>query len=76
MPRLGPIKRDAFIDKLKALGFEGPFPGSRHEFMQLGAYSQTIPSDREYTPERHSELLKQVRSALGRELSRYEWQRL
>ncbi len=46
MSRLGPIKRDAFIKKLKALGFEGPFPGKRHDFMVIGAYSQTSRATR------------------------------
>jgi hypothetical protein len=76
MPRLGPIKREAFIKKLKALGFDGPFPGKRHEFMVIGAYSQTIPSDEEYSRDMHSRLLKQVCSAIGRDISREEWQAL
>ncbi len=33
MPRLGPIKRQALIRYLAALGFEGPFSGGKHQFM-------------------------------------------
>ena len=76
MPRLGPIKRDAFIDKLKALGFEGPFPGSRHDLMKFGEYSQTLPRYDEYSTDMHSRLLKQVERGIGRKLSREEWQAL
>jgi hypothetical protein len=76
MPRLGTIKRDTFVQKLQALGFEGPFPGKRHEFLTYGSYPLHIPSDKEYSPELHADMLKEVRGILGRTLSRDEWLRL
>lgn len=30
MPRLTPLKPKEVIDKLRRLGYEGPFPGERH----------------------------------------------
>lgn len=76
MPRLGPIKRDAFIAKLKALGGDGPFPGTHHEFIRIGGYPLHIPSYKEYSPELHADMFKEVRELLGRPLSREEWQKL
>jgi hypothetical protein len=35
MPSLNPISRREFIRKLKALGFEGPFPGGDINGFQL-----------------------------------------
>ena len=40
MPSLNPVSRRELVRKLKALGFEGPFPGGKHQWMQrvyLGA---------------------------------------
>jgi len=31
--RLAPISRKDFIQRLRRLGFEGPYAGGRHEFM-------------------------------------------
>jgi len=33
MPRLTPVSRRELIQRLKKLGFEGPYTGGRHEFM-------------------------------------------
>ncbi len=44
MPRLGPIRRSELIRLLRALGFEGPFPGGRHEFMIQGQVRLMIPN--------------------------------
>lgn len=41
---LKPIKRRIFIEKLSALGFGGPFPGSKHEYMEKGAHRIFIPN--------------------------------
>lgn len=37
------ISRRELIRKLRHLGFEGPFPGSRHEFMRRGRVRIPIP---------------------------------
>lgn len=44
MPHFGPIKRRELIAALRRLGFSGPYAGGRHEFMQRGALSLTIPN--------------------------------
>jgi hypothetical protein len=33
MPRFGPIKRRELIHYLRALDFEGPYSGGKHQFM-------------------------------------------
>lgn len=44
MPVWGPIKRRDLIAGLKALGFQGPFSGGKHEFMDRGGLVLTIPN--------------------------------
>jgi predicted RNA binding protein YcfA (HicA-like mRNA interferase family) len=44
-----PLKRRDFIRKLRALGFNGPFSGTRHQFMVLSQHRQTIPTNSEYS---------------------------
>jgi predicted RNA binding protein YcfA (HicA-like mRNA interferase family) len=44
MPGLGPVSRRELVRKLKALGFEGPFPGGRHHWMRRGGLRLTIPN--------------------------------
>lgn len=42
MPR--PINRRDLIRKLKGLGFEGPFLGTKHQYMLKGAHKIFIPN--------------------------------
>jgi predicted RNA binding protein YcfA (HicA-like mRNA interferase family) len=44
MPRFGPIKRRELIGSLRRAGFVGPFAGGKHEFMQRGELSLTVPN--------------------------------
>lgn len=44
MPHWGPISRRDLIRALRALGFEGPFSGGRHQFMMRGDVVITIPN--------------------------------
>jgi predicted RNA binding protein YcfA (HicA-like mRNA interferase family) len=44
MPRLDPVSRRELVRKLKALGFEGPFPGGKHQWMRRGRLRLTIPN--------------------------------
>jgi predicted RNA binding protein YcfA (HicA-like mRNA interferase family) len=36
--------RRELVRKLRALGFEGPFPGGRHEYMRRGNLRVPIPN--------------------------------
>jgi predicted RNA binding protein YcfA (HicA-like mRNA interferase family) len=42
MPGLNPVSRRELIRKLKVLGFEGPFPGGKHQWMRRGGLRLTI----------------------------------
>ena len=44
MPRLGPVRRDELIKYLRALGFEGPYSGRKHQFMIKGEVRLRIPN--------------------------------
>ena len=44
MPALGPIKRQDLIRFLRKLGFEGPYTGSKHQYMVKGQFKLRIPN--------------------------------
>jgi len=44
MPPLKPVKRKDLIRNLKKFGFTGPFSGGRHQFMQKGNLTLTLPN--------------------------------
>ncbi len=68
-----PTKRREFIRKLRALGFVGPYRGTRHEFLVLAQRRQTIPSNPDYSVPQLKMLLRQAEMILGRKVSAEEW---
>ena len=44
MASLNPVSRRELVRKLKGLGFEGPFPGGKHQWMRRGDLRLTIPN--------------------------------
>ena len=62
--------------RLRALGFSGPFSGTRHQFMVSGQHRQTIPTNSEYSVPQTRMLLRQVESILGRAVSLAAWDSL
>jgi len=44
MPALGPISRRDLIKYLKQLGFDGPYAGSKHQYMQKGDITVRVPN--------------------------------
>lgn len=44
MPSLIPVSRRELVRKLGVLGFEGPFPGGKHQWMRLNGLRVTIPN--------------------------------
>jgi len=71
-----PLKRRDFIRKLRALDFDGPFFGTRHQFMILGQHRQTIPGNSEFSVSQIRMLVRQVESILDRPISLEEWDSL
>jgi hypothetical protein len=71
-----PLKRRDFTRKLRALGFDGPFSGTRHQFMVSGQHRQTIPTNPEYSVPQIRMLVRQVESILERTVTLDEWNSL
>jgi predicted RNA binding protein YcfA (HicA-like mRNA interferase family) len=44
MPVINPLSRKELIDKLRILGFEGPFRATRHQYMIKGKHKIFIPN--------------------------------
>lgn len=44
MPRFSPVSRRELVRKLKALGFEGPYLGGKHQWMRKGTVRMTVPN--------------------------------
>jgi predicted RNA binding protein YcfA (HicA-like mRNA interferase family) len=72
VPSLGPIKRDAFIRYLRSLGFDGPFSGTKHQFMKKGTLRLRIPNPHQHEIGRDL-LLSILKEA---EISRETWEKL
>ena len=44
MASLNPVSRRELVRKMKSFGFEGPFPGGKHEWMRRDRLRITIPN--------------------------------
>lgn len=76
MSRWTPCKRREFIRRLRTLGFDGPFSGTRHQFLVFGQNRLTIPSNEEHSVPQLRLMLHETGGILGREISLDEWQAL
>jgi predicted RNA binding protein YcfA (HicA-like mRNA interferase family) len=74
--RWTPCKRREFIRRLRALGFDGPFSGTRHQFLIQNENRLTIPSNEEFSVPQLRTMLREAGTILGREISLAEWERL
>lgn len=76
MSRWTPCKRRDFILRLRQVGFDGPFSGTRHHFMVYKQYRLTIPSNPEYSVPQLRLMLREVEEIIGREITADEWSHL
>ncbi|MFB2979259.1 type II toxin-antitoxin system HicA family toxin [Microseira sp. BLCC-F43] len=76
MSRWTPSKRQDFIKKLRKLGFEGLFSGSKHQFMVYEQHRLTIPSNDEYSVAQLRMMIREVEAILEREILLEEWNSL
>jgi len=62
MPKVVSCSRKVLINKLRALGFQGPFGGGKHSYMKRGGYRQILPNPhgKEISAELVKEILKQA----------------
>ncbi|WP_293130515.1 type II toxin-antitoxin system HicA family toxin [Microcoleus sp. bin38.metabat.b11b12b14.051] len=44
MPTFGPISRRDLVQYLREVGFDGPYPGGKHQYMVKGELKLTIPN--------------------------------
>ncbi len=68
--RLTPISRSDLVRRLRALGWDGPHSGGRHQFMVKGEFQLTLPNPHG-SGEIGVNLLKVILDEAG--ISRNEW---
>lgn len=71
-----PCKRRDFIRRLRKLGFTGPYSVTRHEFMVIGKYRLSIPSNAEFSVPQLRMMLSEAELILSRVISLEEWESL
>jgi hypothetical protein len=76
MSRWAPCKRRDFIRRLRAIGFDGPFSGARHQFMVYERHRLAIPSNAEYSVHQLRMMIREVEEIIGRRITVDEWSRL
>lgn len=76
MSRWSPCKRRLFIRRLRALGFDGPYSGTRHQFMIYQQQRLAIPSNAEYSVPQLRMMIQEVEGILGHSITSAEWNEL
>jgi hypothetical protein len=76
MKRWQPCKRREFIRRLRNLDFDGPYSGTRDQFMVFEEYRLSIPSNSEYSVPQLHMMLNEVEGILGRAITADEWNNL
>ena len=71
-----PCKRRVFTKRLRKLGFEGPFSGTRHQFMVFENHRLSIPSNTEFSVPQLRMMIREVESILDRTLDSDDWNSL
>jgi hypothetical protein len=71
-----PCKRRDFVRRLRELGFEGPYSGTRHQFLVYGQQRLTIPSNPEYSIPQLLMMIREAEGIMGRNIPVEEWNRL
>lgn len=60
MSQWQPCKRRVFIKRLRRIGFDGPYSGTRHQFMVYRNHRMSIPSDLEYSVPKLRMMLSEI----------------
>lgn len=76
MSRWMPCKRRDFIRRLRKLGFDGPYSGTRHQFMTYERHRLTIPSNAEFSVPQLRMMIREVEGIIDREVLVDEWNKL
>ncbi len=73
MNRWTPCKRRDFIRRLRKLGFESPYSGTRHQFMTYQNHRLSIPSNSEYSVPQLRFMIREIGAILEREITMSDW---
>jgi len=76
MTHWAPCKRRDFIKRLEGLGFDGPYSGTRHQFMIYKNHRLAIPSNKEYSVPQLKMMLNEVEKIIEQEISADKWNAL
>ncbi|PIU84442.1 MAG: hypothetical protein CO106_04605 [Deltaproteobacteria bacterium CG_4_9_14_3_um_filter_44_9] len=76
MSQWQPCKHSVFIKRLRQLGFEGPYSGTRHQFMVYKNHRLSIPSNMEYSIPQLRMMINEVNSIIKRDIQADEWNNL
>jgi hypothetical protein len=76
MSQWTPCKRRDFIRRLRKIGFDGPYSGTRHQFMILAQHRLAIPSNAEFSISQLRMMLREVQEIVGRDIDPDEWNSL
>ncbi len=71
-----PCRRRDFVRRLRVLGFDGPFSGTRHQFMVYQERRLAIPSNAEYSIPQLRMMLHEVERIIDREITAGAWNSL
>lgn len=71
-----PCKRRDFIKRLRKLGFEGPYSGTRHQFLIYEQHRIAIPSNAEYSVPQLRFMIREIEEIIGRVVTVDEWHKL
>jgi hypothetical protein len=71
-----PCKRRDFIQKLRKLGFVGPYSGTKHQFMVYGQCRLAIPSNNEYSVSQIRMMIREIEDIIERNIKIEEWNNL
>lgn len=72
MPAFGPISRADLLKALRALGFEGPYSGGKHQYVIRGTVRLRAPNPHESDISR--DLLNRILKQAG--ISKAEWEQI
>ena len=73
MNRWTPCKRRDFIRRLRKLGFDGPYSGTRHQSMIYQNHRLSIPSNSEYSVPQLRFMIREIEAILEREITMSDW---
>jgi len=76
MSQWTPCKKRDFIRKLRKLGFDGPFSGTRHQFLIFAQHRLAIPSNAEYSVPQIRMMVREIEEIICRVITVDEWHKL